>query len=63
MQIVSLGDILHEMANPIFWEKMRKIPPLSSAELDHIVLSFKLRPGHSWEFRPTLTSRPKKDSK
>ena len=25
MQIVSLGDNLHEMSNPVFWEKIRKI--------------------------------------
>ena len=24
MQIVSLGDTLHEMSKPIFWEKIRK---------------------------------------
>ena len=24
MQIVSNGDSLHEMSNPIFWEKIRK---------------------------------------
>ena len=24
MQIVSLGDNLHEMTNPIFWEKNKK---------------------------------------
>ena len=25
MQIVSLGDNLHEMSNPVFWEKLEKI--------------------------------------
>ena len=32
MQIVSNGDYLHEMSNPVFWEKIREIN-LSSAEL------------------------------
>ena len=30
MQIVSLGDNLHEMSDPIFWEKYFK---MSSAEI------------------------------
>ena len=25
MQIVSLGDNLHEMSNPVFWEKYFKV--------------------------------------
>ena len=25
MQIVSIGDNLHEMSNPVFWEKIRKL--------------------------------------
>ena len=33
MQIVSLGDNLHEMVNPIFWENDSNIISLSSAEL------------------------------
>ena len=34
MQIVSIGDNLHEMSNPVFWEKIKKyIVNLSSAEL------------------------------
>ena len=32
MQIVSIGDSLHEMWNPIFWEKYEKISNMSSAE-------------------------------
>ena len=24
MQIVSIGDNLHEMSNPAFWEKLKK---------------------------------------
>ena len=24
MQIVSIGDNLHEMSNPVFWEKNKK---------------------------------------
>ena len=33
MQIVSLGDNLHEISKPIFWEKLRKnIINLYSAE-------------------------------
>ena len=34
MQIVSIGDNLHEMLNPVFWEKIKKsITNVSSAEL------------------------------
>ena len=34
MQIVSNGDNLHEMPNPVFWEKIKKnITSLSPAEL------------------------------
>ena len=34
MQIVSFGDNLQEMSNPVFWEKKKKnIINLSSAEL------------------------------
>ena len=25
MQIVSLGDNLHEMSKPVFWEKMKNV--------------------------------------
>ena len=32
MQIVSLGDNLHEMSNPVFWEKYGKYFKMSSAE-------------------------------
>ena len=32
MQTLSIGDNLHEMSNPIFWEKKKKIINLSSAE-------------------------------
>ena len=32
MQIVSLGDNLHEMSNPVFWEKYKKYFKMSSAE-------------------------------
>ena len=31
MQIVSLGDNLHEMSNPVFWEKKEKYFKMSSA--------------------------------
>ena len=56
MQIVSLGDILHEMSNPIFWAKRKasqkqyapdffggiNIINLSYAEFAHsAVLNFK----------------------
>ena len=27
MQIVSNGDNMHEMSNPVSWEKIRKISP------------------------------------
>ena len=32
MQFISLGDNLHEMLNPIFWENKKNIFSLSSAE-------------------------------
>ena len=32
MQIVSLGDNLHEMSNSVFWEKYEKYFKMSSAE-------------------------------
>ena len=32
MQIVSNGDNLHEMSNPIFWEIYKKCFNMSSAE-------------------------------
>ena len=32
MQIVSNGDNLHEMSNPVFWEKLNNITNLLSAE-------------------------------
>ena len=32
MQIVSSGDNLHEISNPVFWEKLKNILSLSSAE-------------------------------
>ena len=32
MQIVSLGDNLHEMSKPIFWERNKEDISLSSAE-------------------------------
>ena len=41
MQIVSLGDNLHEMSKPIFWEKFLKIWNLSSAEFAQIVVMVK----------------------
>ena len=32
MQIVSLGDNLHEISNPVFWENKKNNLNLSSAE-------------------------------
>ena len=32
MQIVSWGDNLHEMSNPVFWEKQEKYFKMLSAE-------------------------------
>ena len=32
MQIVSWGDNLHEMSNPVFWEKQKKYFKMLSAE-------------------------------
>ena len=33
MQIVSSGDNLHEMPNPIFWDDTKKIINMSSADI------------------------------
>ena len=33
MQIVSNGDDLHEMSNPVFWENKKSITNLLSDEL------------------------------
>ena len=33
MQIVSLGDNLHEISKPIFWEKLRKLFQTLFAEI------------------------------
>ena len=39
MQIVSIGDNLHDISNPVFWEKYKKnIISLSSAELAKSVI-------------------------
>ena len=32
MLIVSIGDILHEMSNPVFWEKKENYFEMSSAK-------------------------------
>ena len=32
MQTLSIGDSLHEMSNPIYWEKQEKYLNMSSAE-------------------------------
>ena len=32
MQIISNGDELHEMSNPVFWKNKRNAIDLSSAE-------------------------------
>ena len=32
MQIVSIGDISHEMSKPVFWEKQEKYFKMSSAK-------------------------------
>ena len=41
MQIVSTGDNLHEMSNPVFLEKKKNIINLSSAELAKRVVKVK----------------------
>ena len=45
MQIVSSGDNLHEMSNPVFWKKLeknkKKITNLPSAELAQRVIKTK----------------------
>ena len=33
MQIVSWGDILYEISNPIFWEELEKRLKMFSAEI------------------------------
>ena len=38
MQIVSLGDNLHEMSKPAFWEKKKNIISLSFAECTQTVV-------------------------
>ena len=44
MQIVSLGDNLHEMSEPAFWEKNKKnIINLLSAELTQSVVKVKAK--------------------
>ena len=42
MQIVSFGDNLHEMSNPIFLESRENIINLPSAELAQKVVKVKL---------------------
>ena len=40
MQIISIGDNLHEMSNPVFWGKQEKYFSMSSAEnFIHVPLS------------------------
>ena len=39
MQIVFIGDNLHEKSKPIFWEKKKNIINLTSAEFAHSTLS------------------------
>ena len=41
MQIVSSGDNLHDMSNPVFWEKYENTANLSSAELAQRVVKAK----------------------
>ena len=41
MQIVSFGDNLHEMSNPIFLEKRKEKSHLSSAESAYSMVSIK----------------------
>ena len=41
MHIVSLGDNLHEMSNPILWENKKKNINMSSAEFAHSVVKVK----------------------
>ena len=42
MQIVFLGDALHEMPNYIFWEKKRTVINLSCAEFVQWVVKVKV---------------------
>ena len=41
MQIVSIGDNLHEMSNPVFWIKIKKNINLLSAGLAQGVVKVK----------------------
>ena len=43
MQILSNGDNLHEISNPVFCENKKNIIRLSSAELTHRVVKTGLR--------------------
>ena len=42
MQIVSKGDNLHEMSNPVFCEKLENVITLSSAKLAQRVVKVKV---------------------
>ena len=41
MQIVSNGDNLHEILNPVFWKNKNNIINLSSAEYAHRLVKVK----------------------
>ena len=41
MQIIIIGENLHEMSKHVFWEKIRKIFQMSSADNLPRVLSFR----------------------
>ena len=42
MQIVSIGDNLHEVSNPVFWENKKNTINLSSAELAYSAVKVKV---------------------
>ena len=52
MQIVSIGDNLHEMSNPVFWEDKKKYFKMLSAVLNE--------PQNKKTYLPTYT--PSEDS-
>ena len=57
MHIVSNGDNLHEMSNPIFWgKKYENITNLSSAELAQKVVKVKVK-NSNWITRFVLFPR------
>ena len=69
MQIVSIGDNLHEMSNPVFWKNKKKFINMLSAELAQKVVKVKMHlkitialvePVHSIPYK--IACAPSKDT-